>query len=439
MEIELTIKTTYLPNWGVYEGVRELIQNGKDAETEFGAPLVVTHYNNTLRIENEGCTLPHEALLFGHTTKQDRSDTIGKFGEGLKLGVLALVRAGRAVKIRSGDEVWIPTIAKSKKFNSDVLVFDILTGREPKNRVRAEIAGVTESEWTELREKFLFLADRQDAAQVIHTSSGDLLLAEKNKGKLFVKGIYVQTHPALQYGYDLFDVDIDRDRRMVQSWDISFRTNRIWHLAAAARPDIFDNFLGLVQSGKEDVKGMDAYAVGCVSQDVLTKVAEDFRNRYGKDAVPVGSLSESAEIEHLGCRGIVVNSQMAALLAPTVGNADKAKSRLATEILTTYSACDLTSQEQATLTHVTALLAASGVCQSPEIDVVDFRSPSLQGQYKAGKSSLSRKVLADRNTTLLVLVHEIAHAVGSDGEKSHVAAIEDCWSKIVAYLQSVIE
>jgi hypothetical protein len=41
MKTELTIKTDYLPNWGAFEGVRELLQNGKDAETEFHAKLEV--------------------------------------------------------------------------------------------------------------------------------------------------------------------------------------------------------------------------------------------------------------------------------------------------------------------------------------------------------------------------------------------------------------
>ena len=116
MKIELTIKVDYLPNWGVYEGIRELLQNGKDAETEYNAPLTVRYRkdSNTVGIENDGCPLPYEALLLGHTSKVGRPDLIGKFGEGLKLGILALVRTGLPVKIRSGGEVWVPSIQRSE-------------------------------------------------------------------------------------------------------------------------------------------------------------------------------------------------------------------------------------------------------------------------------------------------------------------------------------
>jgi len=71
--------------------------------------VVVDWRQGVLRIENEGAHLSREALLFGTTSKMGRADLIGKFGEGLKLGVLALVRAGRPVTIRSGSEVWNPT------------------------------------------------------------------------------------------------------------------------------------------------------------------------------------------------------------------------------------------------------------------------------------------------------------------------------------------
>ena len=104
MIIELTIKTDYLPGWGTYEGVRELVQNGRDAETELNAPFSVQHRGNTLCLSNTGARMPREALLMGHTTKRGNNELIGKFGEGLKLGVLALVRAGHTVVIENRDE-----------------------------------------------------------------------------------------------------------------------------------------------------------------------------------------------------------------------------------------------------------------------------------------------------------------------------------------------
>src|ERR1700691_2357824 len=94
-KIELTIKADYLPGWGTFEGIRELIQNAKDAETEFSAPMTVRVRNpDVLVIENEGCTMPYEALLLGHTSKIGHAEMIGHYGEGMKIGILSLLRAG---------------------------------------------------------------------------------------------------------------------------------------------------------------------------------------------------------------------------------------------------------------------------------------------------------------------------------------------------------
>jgi hypothetical protein len=440
MKIELTIKTTYLPNWGAWEGIRELVQNGRDAEVEFNAPLSVSHLNGTLRIENEGSKLDREALLLGHTSKSDRADLIGKFGEGLKLGILALVRAGRAVKIRSGAEVWIPTIARSERFDADVLVFDIQGGREDKNRVRIEIGGVTESEWSELKGRFLFL-NRKRKATVVNTYAGDLLLDEADRGKIFVKGIFVQNYPKLEYGYNFANVDVDRDRKMVHGYDIEYAAKSIWREAVNSRPDLFDSFYEMVQNGAEDVRGVDSYSVSSINADVAERAYERFVKAFGEDAVPVANLAESADIEHLGKRGVIVKPQLAALLQKTVGSIETVKAQLANEAVKTYGWTDLNETEQKNLAQAWELLSAAGVEHHPSaVEVVDFRSPSLHGQHVPNENApatilVARKAVGDADLLLEVLVHEVSHDHGADGDKGHVAAIERNWSKIVSFLR----
>jgi hypothetical protein len=437
MKIELTIKTTYLPNWGAWEGIRELVQNGRDAETEFNAPLTVSWLNGTLRIENEGAVLPHEALLLGHTSKEGRGDLIGKFGEGLKLGILALVRAGRPVKIRSGSEVWMPTIARSEKFNADVLVFDIQGGREDKQRVRIEVGGVTESEWTDMKTRFLFLVKSRKVSATVGTYSGDLLLDDKYKGKVFVKGIFVMNQPKLQYGYNFADVDVDRDRKMVHGYDIDYAAKSIWRSAMSQRPDLFEDFYGMLESGAEDVRGFDKYAAMDIGAEVVQQAAEKFFAQFGEDAVPVANTAESADIEHLGKRGIVVKPQLAALLQKHTGDIETVKAKLANEATKVYSFGDLESEERLILTNAMTLLSLAGVTgRKLSVDVVDFRSDSFRGMHLPdGTVQLARKILNDRDLTLQVLIHEVSHDHGSDGEKGHVAAIEANWSKVVSHLR----
>lgn len=442
MRIELTIKVDYLPTWGAYEGIRELVQNGKDAETEFNAKLEVRHRKetDTLVIENEGCSIPHEALLFGHTTKTDRPEMIGKFGEGLKLGVLALVRAGHAVKIRSGSEVWIPSIEHSEKFSADVLVFNIERGRAEKERVQIEIDNVSAEEWADLRTRFLFLV--RNLGEIVSASYGSLLLGKQYAGKLYVKGIFVEADPKLKYGYNLTgsNIALDRDRKMVQRYELDFRMREIWASAIRTRPDLVSRFFTLLEDQAADVNGIDEGNAHYMPKEAIEHAREQFLSRHGKEAVPVGNLQDSHEVEHLGKRGIIVPKPLKSVLQAAMGTTEALKEALKNEALKFYSWGDLDDTERGNLGQ--ALLLVSGALGTAtlhlsDIDVVDFRSSTKHGMFKTeGKRiMLAKHILSNRRETIAILVHEVAHREGdADGTFLHVKHMEAIWGGIVETL-----
>lgn len=438
MRYELTIDSEYLYNsrWGVAEGIREFMQNGRDAEIEQNAPLTVTHHNNTLRIENEGAILGKDALLMGRSTKRDRQDVLaGVWGEGLKISSLILVRAGYPVTIRNGGEVWKPSIEASEKFEGrEVLVFNVLGGREERSRVRVEIGNVTKDDWSAVKDNFLFLDKRE--VNSVKTSEGQLLRDPRHLGKIFVKGILVQTDPHYGYGYDLADAELDRDRRIIASWDLQARLRRIWNEALASNPDLCDEFYKLLLKNAEDTKGIDKWSAESVPVAIAARIVEKFQETHGLSAVPVVNLGESKELEHLGKKGIVVPTALGAVLAQRLGNPEDVKKALREEVTRLWSRGDLTSVEKSNLESAIALIKPSAPCTLDEIDVVDFRSTSLLGQFKGGRQLLSRPVLASRQETLATLVHGVAHRTGNDGGKNHVAEIERIWAEIVERLRA---
>jgi len=437
MKLELTIKTDYMPGWGIWEGIRELVQNGRDAEVESDALLTVRHRkeSDTLVIENEGTTLPHEALLLGHTSKIGRPDLIGKFGEGLKLGILALVRAGCEVKIRSGSEVWTPSIQRSEKFKADVLVFDIATGRKNENRVAVEIGSVGAEAWALMQDKFLFLAGSVKDTEMVRTANGSLLLGEKFKGKVYVKGIFVANDSRLAFGYDFVDADIDRDRRMLSKYDLNYRTQTVWREALNRRPDLVEDFGKLLDREAADVEGIDDYNASFLPEAAKAALVATFQIRHGDDALPVPTLAESAEIEHLGKKGIVTPKALRSILEGKLGNTQANKTKLREETIQTYGWHDLDATEKGHLQAAIGLVNQSEPISLDLVDVVDFRDEKIRGMFKDGRVQLAKKILADRDLALRVMVHEVAHkAGGGDGEKSHVANIERIWSSIVSAL-----
>ncbi len=437
MKIHLTIKVDYLPSWGAYEGVRELLQNAKDAEVESSATMSVRYRKDsgTLVIENDGVVLPHEALLLGHTTKLGRSDTIGKFGEGLKLGILALVRAGHKVKIRSGSEVWVPSIERSDKFDADVLVFDISKGREPKDRVQVEIGNFAEEDWNAMSDCFLFLLKPEELEKVrINTYQGGLLLGEKYVGRVYLKGIFVGNDPKLRYGYDLREGSIDRDRKMVDKYDLQYTMRGIWQEAMNTRPDLVEPFIQMLSQSAADLEGISTYSADTLSPKVRQAVVASFQAIHGTDALPVENLADSKDIEHLGKKGVVAPKGLKAVLDTVLGSTEAVKANLRNEVVQSFGWSDLDTTERENLERAIAMVNAVEPVSLDTVDVVSFRDEKIQGMFKDGRYLLSKPMLAALKDTLTVLVHEVAHQAGGDGDKGHVATIERIWAGITMNL-----
>jgi hypothetical protein len=431
-KIELTISPNYQRNWNLWHGIRELVANGYDAEVEHNAPCVVTWHNNTLRIENEGVTLPRETLLMGHSSKMDRGDTVGQFGEGLKIGILALIRLGVEVKIRTGSEVWVPAIARSEKFNSDVMVFDIQGNRKPENRVRVEISGIDKPNYDLICSRFLRLSKIADE-KVISTHYGDLLLGEENRGKIYVKGVYIKTMTEAQYGYNFKSATLNRDRDLIENLD--YQMKNIWEEAIHTRPDLFEDFFKMLEAGAKDVGYITQYSAPYLSDSLKQLVTDKFVDRFGDKAIPVGSMADSQEAEHLNRKGVNVSATLLAILGEKLDTLEEVKLALKDEVTARYSWSDLTEQEKtawkAALDMMTRITGDSNFRNC--IEVVSFRSPTILGLYRAdGRVYIAKHKLSSEATTLATIIHEYAHGITGkgDNQEGHTGAIEELWERV---------
>lgn len=434
MKYEVSVKADYVPSWGVRDAFREFGSNAFDAEHEMGAKASVSYRNGTVFVENEDVTIPREALLFGHTTKYGHKAMIGQFGEGLKLACLAAVRAGYDVRIRSGNELWKPSMQESKTFKgTQVLTFDITAGKAEKDRVVVEMRGVSPEQWAEFKDLFLRLQDVREEF-VVKTPQGSLLLDPRLKGKVYVKGVWVENDTNLQAGYDLSEAKVDRDRKLIDRWDRDHSLKHIWFEAAAKKDVVRDRFIKALENEDADVRGIDQWSASYVPEEVSKQVAARFREVHGDNAVPVLTLSESQDMEHLGKKGVVVTKPMMAVVSKEMGSIDKIKAALRTEVMRSYSWGDLNELQQSTLQQSLNLLSKVREVSLEDVDVVDFRSKDIEGMFKDGRVLLASKFLGDPHKTLQVLIHEVAHRVGGDGAHSHVQEIEEIWMAVTRFL-----
>lgn len=431
-KFQLTISTNYCANWGAWEGIRELVQNGLDGQDD-GAELKVSHHGTTFRVSNTGVRLDPKVWLMG-TSSKGSGQYRGHFGEGLKLGVLALVRAGHEVKIVNGDESWTPKLEPSEVFGGDeVLTVYTHKRQNDSGAFTVEVGGVSKEAWDLMKARFLFLAKPK---QAVETSYARVLLDDDMRGKVFVKGIFVQNSPDLAAGYDFKRADVDRDRRMVSSWDLRYNAAKAWEEAMTQAPETHAaKVLDLLQSSSPDVVNMSE---GFVAPEAASTVAKVFRDRHGDKSIPVASMAAAREAEHYGFKGVVVQAPLMAVLKnESTLNLDKLREDYKNSAQKSYGWSDLTAEEQAVYSDALALVQGAATelgygTIEDRLTIVDFGDANLDGTFKGGKIEIAKRLLSDPEEFLITLVHEVAHAQGADGSVSHERAEGKLYARIIS-------
>lgn len=428
MKIELTIESSYLPNWGIWEGIRELIQNAKDADQK-NFPLKIHHdNNNTLTISNEGALLSHKDLLLGHTTKLNDDSQIGMYGEGLKLGILALVREDCNIIIHSGKETWRPFLSMSKKFKTKVLTFDIKKNKTEYNGVKVKVSGISLEQWNEYLKRFLFF--QADCYEFPNFSDVGSILKKEYKGKCYVKGIFVQTKSNLEYGYNFTNINVDRDRRMIDGWDLNYNIISIWKNFSKTKLS-FPIIYNMLKNNIKDLSAISSYDVNGFSTSCLDYINNKFIDEYGKDVIPVKDISQAKDVQFLGKLGIVFPEQFCLMVLKGEGF-NCIKKDLEEQIISIHNFDDLYNVEKENLNFSINMINRSDVNTIflSDMQICSFKTDKILGLYQDKKVKLSKKILKDKYLTLRVLIHEVAHKVDGDGTKGHTNEIEEIWTGI---------
>ena len=168
---DLGMSINYCPTWGVVESVREFFQNAHDEEIVNPENKMYFGYDKdskTLLIGNKNGRLTTSTLLLGQSSKRDNAETIGQHGEGYKVATVVLLRNGKGVKVynRADKEVWTAKTVKSRRYQADVVVFDIekvsIFKSVPDHDLIFEISGIDEDEYQAIVDSNLFLQDLKE-------------------------------------------------------------------------------------------------------------------------------------------------------------------------------------------------------------------------------------------------------------------------------------
>lgn len=320
---ELSISTGYVPDWGIVEAFRELFQNALDNETtnpENKMGWIYDADTQTIKISNKTSVLKAETLLLGCTTKADDVNTIGKHGEGYKIAFMVLLRNNKKIKVFNygNRETWEVKLVKSKRYNGQLLttVFvnkEAIWNKVPNNNLTIEVTGITQEEYNEIVLKNLHL--RSSSIEKFSVKDrGSIILNKEEQGNIYVKGLFVKHINKLQFGYDFEPrvLGLDRDRRIVDTFNISWESSILWQVAAADNEELESKALDLINQNMLDVNYIEKTSF---NTSIYRSVANAFYTRYGEDAVPVISNIEYEAVkrEKLG-KPIIVNEKIKDIL-----------------------------------------------------------------------------------------------------------------------------
>jgi hypothetical protein len=119
------ISPNYVSDWTIEEAIRELVQNMLDAKEEFGVWAGTRYDENqgmaVLKDDGPGLEMRH--LVMGISEKSD--DSVGQFGEGLKLALLVFAREHRKIEIWSNGKVITPNISYNEEYETEMISLDI--------------------------------------------------------------------------------------------------------------------------------------------------------------------------------------------------------------------------------------------------------------------------------------------------------------------------
>ncbi len=297
----LNLAKAHCSHWGLWEAIREILQNGEDKFMLSPSSTLNVEYSKSkkmITISNKNASLSRKSLLIGYSKKEsspdceeaDSSKIIGKFGEGYKIALLLLTKMNKSVVIKNygKNEKWTPVLQKEKKYENEyVLSVDIksyLFKGDRGDYLSWEIGNISEEEWEAISENYL---RTQEKGEVFKFSNGaELLLDEKYRGKVFVNGLFVEkAKEKLMFGYNLIasDIPLDRDRSSIDT--NSFKFVSCYYILEYAE-DNEQNAKRIANNVMNDSSGEDFLEfqlIGYSTIDKESKIIKEVKSSFEED------------------------------------------------------------------------------------------------------------------------------------------------------------
>jgi hypothetical protein len=427
-------------DWDWRDGLREVVQNyldGHDHGYTGSLAFRVIDGREYACFTNQGYILPKSAWLIGKSDKGagDR----GRHGDGLPTGTMVLVREGVPVFFLNGSEKWSPAIEASEQFDGEEVLTITTRSGSARQSDFTVCVGITKETWESVRNRYLAFSDVDQTKILSGGFKGNLIDDPKFKGQIFVKGIWACDKPEFEYGLDLHDMKLDRDRRVLDTWDVQYAVAQILSQLASQNEAVLDQVFEHLVAETGDVEHLHHH-----DGEIRNGIAARFAVRFGEKAVAVENASEATKVEHYGLKGVVVPAALRKILCHAKGSVTEIVAKAMESLGAYVQDSELDPADLKAWTMARNLLILAGITVDAEkVRLFDFgKVPSApRGTYNpvTGEIRINPTILKDGPRALVTLAHVIAHESGSDGTLDHRAREERILADVIGTLIGMVD
>jgi hypothetical protein len=221
-QINYFISENYIKDWTVQDALRELYQNFID----FGEYTVdkageIGEYENYI-FSNAYEPNSTDLLIIGSSEKTNESR--GKYGEGLKMAALVIVRNGGTLMINTDTFSAKFSLITNESTETKTLGVTI-NESQPDFKINSfdVFISIPIGEFESYQNKLIVPTD------ILHTNENYGSIVAKQKGNLYVGGLFVCNLKDLNYSYDILPkhISLDRDRKVPQNFQVKWTISKI--------------------------------------------------------------------------------------------------------------------------------------------------------------------------------------------------------------------
>ena len=175
------ITKEYIPDWGVEDGVREVIANALDSDSQFVFDIGLDY----IELTSKNTTLDIGCFLLGVSGSRGKKDNVGTHGEGILISNVPILRGGAQVDIFNGDLLWQPAFEMDYNFNKEVLVINETQGKVGNKDYTVIISNLDQDTIDTVIHNCLYLQDKDSLGNYATAKCGSRVFFDM-KGKLYV-------------------------------------------------------------------------------------------------------------------------------------------------------------------------------------------------------------------------------------------------------------